>query len=326
MMEPEVVKLLRDVSIQHILSFLVVAEAGGFRIAAEHLHISQSALTVQVRQLEEALKVKLLHRTTRFVGLTPQGRAAQLALGRVCGDLRRAVTEIRDEAALQRGLLAVVVLPSMAATILPKLVREFSTLYPGIEIRLRDADSPTALGLIRRGEVDLAIMSRPPASEGLHFTPLFMDEYLVIAAKNQGVPPLGKRVSLESLRHRPLVLNPRGVDLREKLEVLFEQAGIVTRPVQEMIGNASVVALVTEGLGTAILPRTALSGLDLTGCEIVPLHPSAGREVGGITLPERSTGPAVRAFLALAARMDHVRRAKAAPERRKTGPSRRQGA
>ncbi|MFC7555595.1 LysR family transcriptional regulator [Pseudoroseomonas wenyumeiae] len=162
MTEADVLRALRDVNVQHILSFLVVAEVGGFRSAAEQLHISQSALSVQVRQLEAALQVQLLHRTTRSVSLTPQGRAAQIALGRVCGDLRRVVAELRDEAALQRGLLAIVALPSMAATILPKLVRNFAAKHPGIEVRLRDADLQSALAMIRRGEVDLGIMSRPP--------------------------------------------------------------------------------------------------------------------------------------------------------------------
>ncbi|RKK02155.1 LysR family transcriptional regulator [Pseudoroseomonas wenyumeiae] len=299
MTEADVLRALRDVNVQHILSFLVVAEVGGFRSAAEQLHISQSALSVQVRQLEAALQVQLLHRTTRSVSLTPQGRAARIALGRVCGDLRRVVAELRDEAALQRGLLAIVALPSMAATILPKLVRNFTAKHPGIEVRLRDTDSRSALAMIRRGEVDLGIMSRPPSADALHFTPLFMDEYLVVSP-GAGRRPPGKRVPLESLRGRALVLNPRGVDLRESLEVLFERAGIALRPAQEMIANSSLVALVAEGLGTTILPRAALSGLRLSGCQVAPLHPPAAREVGGVTLPERSAGPAVRAFLALA--------------------------
>lgn len=306
MMEAEVLKGLRDVSVQHILSFLVVAEAGGFRQAAGQLNISQSALSVQVRQLEAALKVHLFHRTTRSVSLTPQGRAAQIALGRVCGDLNRVVAELRDEAALQRGLLVLVVLPSLASTILPRLIREFAVRHPGIEVRVRDADSKSALGLIRRGEVDLGIMSRPPSPEDLHFTPLFMDEFLVVSPKQKGRQPPNRRIRLEGLRDRALVLNPRGVDMRERLESLFEQAGMTIRPVQEMIGNSSLVALVAEGLGTTILPRTALKGLRLSGCHVAPLYPPAARQVGGVALFERSTSPAVCAFLALASQSNGV--------------------
>lgn len=296
MRDAKVWEQFRDINLNHLLTFLAVAEVGSFRGAAEQLHLSQSALSVQVRQLEAALGVPLLHRTTRSVGLTAQGRIAQASLQRICGDLHRLITGLREEAALQRGMVTVAVLPSLAATLLPRVVKEFAAAYAGVEVRLRDTDSKSALAMVRRGEVDIGILSRNASLDGLMFTPLFDDEFLVVLPAAGHSLSSRVQVDLEDLRGQTLVLNPRGVDLRESLEVLFEGAGLVVRPAQEMIANSSLIALVAAGIGVTILPRTALSGLDLSQCRVAPLHPGAKREIGFIVPPERSRSPAILAF------------------------------
>ncbi|TDR88189.1 LysR family transcriptional regulator [Enterovirga rhinocerotis] len=291
---------LGGVSLQQIVTFLTIAETRSFRAAAERLHISQSALSVRVRQLEAALGVVLLHRTTRSVHLTLQGRSAQTSLQRVCSDLQRVVRDLRDEAALQRGSATVAVLPSLAITLLPGIMQAFAEAHPGVEIRLRDADSKSALAMVRRGDVDMSIQSRPDQLDGLLFERMFDDEFVVVLPR-EGASSR-KRVRIEELRGRSLLLNPRGVDLRESLESLFAQAALTVSPTQELVSSSALVALVSAGFGVTILPKTALSGLQLSGCRIAALDPKASREVGIVVKPERSRSPpvlALRTFIPL---------------------------
>lgn len=302
MRDIEFTRHLRDVNLTQCLTFLAVAEIGSFRGAAERLNISQSALSVQVRQMERALGVPLLHRTTRNVVLTAQGQVAQLALRRICGDLDRMVKDFREEAALHKGFLSVAVLPSLAATLLPQVVTGFAAAYPGVEVRLRDADSKAVVAMLRGGDVDMGILSRNAVLDGYLFTPLFEDEFLAVVPRDGHPLSARRRVTLEDLRGRRMVLNPRGVDLREGLEALFERASLPVDPAQEMTASSSLMALVAAGIGVTILPRTALSGLDASRCRIATLHPRAFREIGIFVPPERSRSPSILAFQAFTQR------------------------
>ncbi len=303
MRDIELAEQLRHVNLTHCLTFLTVVEVGSFRGAADRLHISQSALSVQVRQMERALGVPLLHRTTRRVVLTGHGQLAQAALRRICGDLHRLVAGFREEAALQKGLLSIAVLPSLAATLLPEVVKGFAALHPGVEVRLRDTDSKSAAAMLRNGDVDMGILSRSAALDDFLFTSLFEDDFLVIVPRHGHPLSTRRRVNLDDLRGHTMVLNPRGVDLRENLEALFEGSSISVQPAQEMIASSSLIALVAAGIGLTILPRTAMTGLDLSLCRIVTLHPRRFREIGLFISPERSRNPSVLAFRAMTQHM-----------------------
>ena len=111
------------------------------------MHISQSAISVQIRQLEERSGVSLFHRTTRSVQLSDQGKRLFAVAKRVSEDIYQVAVGLRDEADLQRGQVVMAVLPSLAATVLPHVLREFAVLHPRLEIRLRDIDSQACTGV-----------------------------------------------------------------------------------------------------------------------------------------------------------------------------------
>ncbi|CAN5279899.1 LysR family transcriptional regulator [soil metagenome] len=294
----ELLRRLRDVNLNQLSTFLTVAELSSFRRAAEQMHMSQSALSVKVRQLEHALGVPLFHRTTRSVALTAQGETLRDLAQRLYVDLSRVVVGFREEAALPRGLVTMAVLPSLAATLLPPLIKVFIERHPGIDLKLRDTDSQRAIELVRNGEVDMGFLSASRSVEGLVFKPLFDDEFVVVVPATGHVLSRRANVSLKDVAAVPMILNPRGVDLREILERMFAEANLSIAPVQELIGSHSVVAMVSEGMGAAILPKSALRGLDMSRSRVVALRPRASRRIGHVVVPERARVPAVRAFLA----------------------------
>lgn len=288
--------VLRRINLNQLASFAAVADRGSFRAAAAQLHISQSALSVQVQQLEAALGVKLLHRDTRTVRLTDEGRRLEQVFSLSGRELARVLAQLRDEGRLQKGAIVLAVLPSLAATFLPPLMRAFQARFPGIRIRMHDADSRRAHEQIQQGAVDIAVTSRSPHNEEVGFQPLFEEPLLAVVPAADALFRSRASASLELLARRPLLLNPRGVDLRERLETLFRAAGIAAAPAQELTGTASLVALAASGMGVSIQPRSSLYGLDLGACRLLPLRPAALREIGVITPPGRTPSPATAAF------------------------------
>lgn len=108
--------LLSRINLNHLPGFLAVAEHSSFRAAAQRMHISQSALSVQIRQLEQMLGVPLFHRTTRSVNLTSEGQRLHSVARRVTEELGQVAAALQEDAQLQRGVVNVAVLPSLAAT------------------------------------------------------------------------------------------------------------------------------------------------------------------------------------------------------------------
>ena len=287
---------LQRLHLHRVLSFVAMADAQSFRAAATRLHVSQSALSVQVRELERELGTPLLHRTTRAVQLTEEGRKLHAAMKRLGPDLAQVVADLRGEASLQRGILTVAVLPSLVGPLLAPAMRAFALRYPGVELRLKDVDSQRAMQLVRQGEADMGVLSLSETAQDLAFEPLMRDE-LVVLLPAQG-HALGRRarVRLADLAAQPLLLNPRGVELRELLDALCRREGIALRAAQELVGAHALIALVGTGFGATVLPRLALHGCDLSRCRVLPLQPQASREIGVVTVRGRAESPARAAF------------------------------
>src|SRR5262245_52167418 len=142
---------------RHIEAFLAVARNGNFTRAAADLHISQPALTVQIRQLEAALGLRLFDRNNRRVALTAQGRELVAPFERVLLDVRAIVDGAHDLSAHRRGIVTVACLPSIAASRLPKAIAALSARHEGIVVRVRDAVGARVTELVKSGEADFGV-------------------------------------------------------------------------------------------------------------------------------------------------------------------------
>jgi DNA-binding transcriptional LysR family regulator len=289
-------RTLHRLNLNHLLTFLAVAEMRSFRAAAMLVHISQSALSVQVRQLEKDLGVPLLHRTTRTLRLTEEGKRLYSVSKRLSMEIAAVAADLKGEAALQRGVVAIAALPSLANSLLPKVMAAFAMVHPGIELKLHDLDSLRARELLRQGDLDVGVLSRNESVGNMDFTPLFEDEYFAV------VPAYGHPLSSASsatpdeLAAHPMMLTPRGSDLRESIEAFFARHGATIKPSQELISSHPMLALVGYGFGICVLPRMSLEEVDPSRCRLLRITPYSAREVG-IVLPRgRSQAPALVAF------------------------------
>ncbi len=276
-------------ALQHIRAFITVVQRGNFARAAEDLHLSPSALTVQIRQLESWLGIALLERSPRHVTLTAAGREALPAMEKLLLDLGNILSASRGLAAMRRGVVTVAALPSLCAAALPERLAVFHQHYPGIEVRLRDLVAERITERVRDGDVDFGIGVRARLGHGLTFEPLLQDRLCLFTPV--GHPLASGSLRLADLNDQPMILTGRDSSVRTQIEQTFREHDLTLRLAMEANYMSTVLALVRNGLGIALLPESADAGerqlvrryLDDPGLE---------RTLGIITRSECSLSPA----------------------------------
>ena len=279
-------------SIQHIQAFLAVARTGSFTKAANELHLSPSALTVQVQQLEDWLGVTLLDRSPRHVSITAAGQDARGPMEKLLLDLDNIVTGSRDLAALRRGVVTIAALPSVCAGALPPALRRFRERFAGIEVRLHDLVAHRIHAQVRSGEVDFGIGVRARLSHGLAFVPVLNDRLCAFVPLDH---PLTRhrQLTLEQLADQPIILTGRDSSVREQVDALFDGTRLTLNAGMEANYMSTVLALVRQGLGISVLPESAADSLE--GLQRINIdHPGVNREIGLITRSGMSLSPAAQ--------------------------------
>jgi DNA-binding transcriptional LysR family regulator len=282
-------------SIQHIRAFLAVANSGSFAKAAVELNLSPSALTVQIQQLEEWLGVALLERSPRQVSLTAAGQNNRGPMEKLLLDLDNIVSGSRDLAALKRGVVTIAALPSMCSGALPPILKAFREQFPGVDIRLRDVVAQRIDALVREGEVDFGLGVRARMGHGLDFDVVMVDRLSLFVPVGH---PLATRrsIKLSALNGQPIILTGRDSSVRERVEQLFAEEGLMLTPGLEANYMSTVMALVRQGLGMALLPESADEGRgDLVQVRVE--HAGVNREIGLITRTGLGLSPAAERFI-----------------------------
>ena len=281
--------------------FVAVAEEASFTRAAARVHVAQPGVSAQVRRLEAELGQQLLDRSGRSVRLTEVGTAvlpfARAAL-RAVSNARQAVDEL---AGLVRGQVAVGMVSGCSVQLLPELLAEFRSRYPGVSITLSEDGSDRLIEFIRDGRLDLALIgSAGDAIPGIE-TAVVVDEALVAAVREDD--PLAARsvVTLADLRDQPLVSLPRGTGVRAAFDAACATAGFEPRIVLEASALPMVARLAGMGLGVAILPASSPPSLDL------PLHVLPIERPNIRSRLELAWNPAAAASPAARVLADHAR-------------------
>lgn len=260
------------VTFSQVRGFVTVASTGSFTRAAAVLHLSQSALTTRIRQLEEALGLRLFDRNTRSVDLTDSGRQLLPIFLRLVGDLEDAVINAREHARRANGIVRVACLPSCAATLMPDLIAQFRALRPEATVVVEDAIDSHVRRLVRDGEVDFGICAFQE-EPGLHFEDLFEDRLQVVHRPHDAIGKMS-RVTVADLSRHPLILMKRGTSVRRVVEEAFAAAGCSPAQAYEVSCMSTAVALVQAGLGLALLPSTALE-MRTRGVQARPVNDAA---------------------------------------------------
>jgi LysR family carnitine catabolism transcriptional activator len=279
-------------------TFVAVAEHKSFRKASEQLHLSQPALSLHIRDLEEALQVPLFHRTTRSVTLTSEGERFLIRAHRVLDELESAVVELQDQASRLRGRVVISCLPTIAYHVLPKAIASVAMEYPGVDIRVFDEVNAPLLRRVLSREADFGIGPRPEREDDLEFSPILTDPFVAVVPNNH---PLASSptVRLKALAKHPILTLARGTNVRSHLDRVFEGEGLELKPAHEAFHRATLCGYAQAGLGVAILPlmvQSMMESASLTTIRIIA--PEIAREFGIIQRRDQAHRPVVVTFLA----------------------------
>ncbi len=286
-----------DLNLRQLQTFVTVARLGSFTRAAQLLHLSQPALTKQIRQLEETLSVRLFDRNTRTVELTRIGKELAPVVDQLLRELDGIVVNTKGLAEKSRGVIRVAALPSICSTILPRAVAGFKESYPGISVILKDILAGRLVTMVKAEEVDFGIGSLNGTDPEVQFTPLLTDR-IVVFFRSGSALERKKIVGLSDLVGLPLILMDKESSVRRLVDRAFESIGEFATPAFEATYMATAAGMVKAGLGVALLPSTVFETGNLTGLDSRPIkHPALTRELGIIQKAGRSLTPAAESFL-----------------------------
>lgn len=238
--------------------FVRVAELGSFSRAALSLNTAQSALSRQVKKLEEELGVQLLYRNGRGVILTPAG-ALLLERGRAAVEtLEHVAAEIAGMSAMPRGNAVIGVPPTVGRLFTVPFTRRFRQEFPQASLRVVESFSGNLLEWLFAGRIDVAILFDDPSTPTAIFEPVVEEDLAWIVPPGAPEASEGPTARLVDVLARPLVLPGRPHGLREYLQRVADEAGLPLRIAFEVDALHSMLEAVREGIGHSILPHMAV--------------------------------------------------------------------
>jgi DNA-binding transcriptional LysR family regulator len=240
-----------------VQAFIAIADHGSFQKAADRLHITQTALTRRLQNLEALLGVKLVERTTRSVALTRIGREFLPQGRRLLSDLASALTEIRETGKAERGDVSIACVPTVGVQYLPRVIQEYSTRHPNNRIKILDHASAGVAEAVLRREAEFGINIGGPHHPELASVPLLEDRFVLICRDDH---PLAKRkkLSWKQLEPHPLIFVGAVSGNRPLLDSALEARDLKLQSYYEVQRSSTAVGLVAEGVAAAIVPSLAL--------------------------------------------------------------------
>ncbi|SDR23559.1 transcriptional regulator, LysR family [Paraburkholderia fungorum] len=244
-----------NVSLQQLKVFVAVARERSFTRAAREFDLTQSAVSRCVRELEDAVELKLFDRTTRQVELTNAGASLERRIGRLLDEIELTLREERAAYDGHTGVVVVASNPVLSSGWVAQSLARCADAYPDLVVSIKDQPQSSVLASVEQGEVDFGVVSvaEPLAGDLLHAQVLFTTP---LHALIPAVHPLAKRNHVEwrELNEWTLITLNGDAGIRAALEVAFNTNQLKRRPLQELGHVAAVSRMVELGMGVGVLP------------------------------------------------------------------------
>lgn len=295
------------INLKLLQTFMIVAENSSFREAADQVGRSQSAVSTQIRQLEDQLGLPLFNRTTRSVKLTPEGAELLAYARRAVGEVESGLRHILEAADLRRGRVTLACAPTIACTRLPQILAAFEKDYPGIRIVVHELKSVDLFQRIRAGDVDFGL--GPVIGDGdLDFrTVLREDVHLFASAKF--LTEDRKTIRFDELADIPLIQFPMTTVMGQMIAATAHERGIVINTRYECVQGQTLVALASAGLGAAIMTGTVIRSAPGSGMRRPRIvDPGLTQDFAIVTLKGKTLSPAAQGLAeVIAAKMPPIK-------------------
>jgi len=258
----------RRITIRQLETFDAVARLRSFSRAADALHLTQPAVSIQIRQIAEVIGLPLFEQNGREIFLTAAGEELQQTVRELDDVWNRFESAIDGIKGLRRGKLRVA-LVTTAKYFLPRLLGAFYREHPEIDIELEIANRERIVERLRGNQDDLYVMSHPPRDLDVVVRPFLENEYVVVAPPTHWAATR-RQLSLTDLAGEPFLLREPGSGSRHVIDTFLREQGIELKVRLSLASNEAIRDLVASGMGLSVLSRHAL-GRTIEEGELVAL-------------------------------------------------------
>lgn len=242
--------------IQQLRYLAEVARTRSFTRAARECHVTQPTLSHQIKKLEEEVGEVLFQRRKKGAFLTPLGERYHQHARTILATVEMARLDASAFSQKVQGPLRIGVIPTVAPYYLPRLVRACRRKYPGISFQITEDPTENLLASMRRGALDVSILSPPVIGGDLKFQDLFEDEFLLVVPRGHSLAKPGSRV-LADIQAYPMILMNDAHCLRGQTLSLCNRAGFTPQVFIQSAQLDTVLAMVEAGLGISLVPASA---------------------------------------------------------------------
>ena len=284
-------------SIRQLRAFTAVYHTGQVSTAAEQLSLTQPAVSMLLRELEDRLGVKLFDRNTRSLHRTQAAIEAIVYVERALMELEGLSNSMSQLAHTQRGRLCIATTATIAQTLLPPLLRRYLDLHPGVRIDILDVAPTNFVETLLNRSVDFGIGTLEAPVPGLR-EQIFLRDNLIAAAISGPGFLTGRPITWKQLAQLPLVTVKSGYGVRHRIEAAAQSAGVQLTMAHEVSLLSTALAMAASGLGVAVVPGSLLQYSaypQLVARRLV--QPTVERHTAVVHQQGRSLAPAAQSFV-----------------------------
>lgn len=284
---------MRELSLDQLRTLATVVELGSFSAAAKRLHLSQPAVSLQIRELEMRFGLALVERLGKKAFATSAGHDLIAHAGRLLDEAERTRTTMRRH---KDGWLGRVRIGTGAASLtylLPPVLRRLRSAHPTLEIAIRTGGTEEIVDAVVRNDLDIGLVTLPANAPLLDVE--VVHESPVLALFPARLAPRGRRVTAQDFARHPYIAEHQGARIAQLAHDWLVRNGVAPRPAIETDSSEAIKKLVAAGLGAALLPQEAVTApADIRGLATRPLAPPLTRALGVIRRRDKPDDPALR--------------------------------
>ncbi|MDN6882015.1 LysR family transcriptional regulator [Variovorax sp. CAN2819] len=284
-------------TIRQLRAFLAVYQLKKLSAAAQRLFVTQSAVSMLIRQLEEGLDTRLFDRTTRSLKATAAAEQMMVTVERILRDVDSLSNDFRELATLERGRVTLAITPTLAAFLLPDAMRSFNEQHPGVRVLVNDCAPDQFISRIIGEHVDFGIGTPERPGAEVEVQRLMRDHLALVCREDH---PLAKArvVRWSDLAGHPLITVRPGYGVRPLIDGTAAEAGVALDVVNEVSFLSTALWMTAVGMGASIMPSAfARAQADPSLVIKVLSSPRVARDISIVTKRGHSLSAAARAFI-----------------------------
>ncbi|HSW08939.1 LysR family transcriptional regulator [Aquabacterium sp.] len=267
-------------NLDYLQTFVDVAALGSFTAAAQRHRLSQPAISLQMRQLEKQVGVRLLERVGRRAQPTAAGQELLAHAQQINAAVAAAFDGLARHAKGVMGRVRIGTGATVCIYLLPPLLRKLRKRFPTLDITISTGNTAEVVKAVEDNLLDIGLVTLPASGRMLEITPLIDDDLVAVAPSQMALPA---RLTAAALAELPLLLFEPGGNTRRLTDAWFARSRVTPAPVMSLGSVEAIKKLVGAGLGCAVLPQMAVrSPRDREGLQVQPLSPPLQRQLATV--------------------------------------------